>query len=95
MLEVRGFPGLRRHRDLSASEQHAALAARHPLENIVVETDTPGIPPSFHGTLGSRARNSPEYLPRIGAMLAEVRGMSVAAFAEATAGNVRQVLGKL
>jgi TatD DNase family protein len=63
-----------------------------PLENIVLETDAPDIPPSFLGTMGSRVRNSPEYLPRIGAMLAEVRGMSVGAFAGGTTANARRVL---
>ncbi len=61
-----------------------------PLENIVVETDAPDIPPSFLGTMGSRARNAPEHVARIGAMLAEARGMSVEAFAEVTTSNVRR-----
>jgi TatD DNase family protein len=65
-----------------------------PIENIVVETDAPDIPPSFLGTMGSRARNSPEYLPRIGAMLADVRAMSVEAFAAASTANVRRVLNQ-
>jgi TatD DNase family protein len=63
-----------------------------PIENIVVETDAPDIPPSFLGTMGSHERNSPEFVPRIGAMLAEVRGMGVEAFADATTSNVRRVL---
>jgi TatD DNase family protein len=63
-----------------------------PIENIVVETDAPDIPPSFLGTMGSRARNAPEHVARIGAMLAEVRGMSAEEFAEVTTGNVRRVL---
>ena len=64
-----------------------------PIANVVVETDAPDIPPSFLGTMGSRARNSPAYLPQIGVMLAEVRGMPVDAFAAATTANVRRVLG--
>jgi TatD DNase family protein len=63
-----------------------------PIENIVVETDAPDIPPSFLGTMGSHERNSPEFVPRIGAMLAEVRGMGLEAFADATTSNVRRVL---
>lgn len=63
-----------------------------PIENIVVETDAPDIPPSFLGTIGSHARNAPEFVPQIGAMLAEVRGMRVEAFADATTHNVRRVL---
>ncbi len=64
-----------------------------PLESIVVETDAPDMPPSFLGTMGSSERNSPVYLPQIGAMLAEVRGMEVKDFAAVTSANVRRVLG--
>ncbi len=69
-----------------------ALLRDVPIENVVVETDAPDIPPSFLGTMGSDARNSPVYLPQIGEVLAEVRGMPVAAFAAATSANVRRVL---
>ena len=64
-----------------------------PIDNVVVETDAPDIPPSFLGTMGSGARNSPALLPQIGEILAEVRGMPTAAFASATTANVRRVLG--
>jgi TatD DNase family protein len=64
-----------------------------PLENIVVETDAPDIPPSFLGTMGSSARNSPAFLPQIGTLLASVRGISGAAFATATTDNVRRIIG--
>lgn len=70
-----------------------ALLREVPLDNVVIETDAPDIPPSFLGTMGSIARNSPTYLPRIGEMLAEVRGLSVDVFAAATTANVRRVLG--
>jgi TatD DNase family protein len=69
-----------------------ALLRDVPIENVVVETDAPDIPPSFLGTMGSGARNSPAYLPQIGALLAEVRSMSAEAFAAATTANVRRVL---
>ena len=69
-----------------------ALLRDVPIEHVVVETDAPDIPPSFLGTMGSDARNSPAVLPQIGEMLAEVRGMAVAAFAAATTANVRRVL---
>ena len=58
-----------------------ALLREVPIEHVVVETDAPDIPPSFLGTMSSRERNSPVYLPRIGEMLAYVRGMSPDAFA--------------
>lgn len=69
-----------------------ALLREVPLTNVVVETDAPDIPPSFLGPMSSGARNAPSFLPRIGAMLADVRGVSAATFAEATSDNVRRVL---
>ena len=63
-----------------------------PLEHVVVETDAPDIPPSFLGTMSSGVRNSPAYLPRIGAILADVRGVEVDRFAAVTSANVRRVL---
>jgi TatD DNase family protein len=74
------------------ANQVRRLLREVPIENIVVETDAPDIPPSFLSTMGSHARNSPEFLPRIGEMLAEVRGMDVEAFADATTANVRRLL---
>jgi TatD DNase family protein len=70
-----------------------ALLRDVPIENVVVETDAPDIPPSFLGTMGSGARNSPVHLPQIGALLAQVRGVSAEQFACVTSANVRRVLG--
>jgi TatD DNase family protein len=67
------------------------LAATLPLASIVLETDAPDIPPEFIG----RARNSPAYLPRIAQTLAELRGLSVSAVAQATTDNALAVLPKL
>ncbi|HTH95188.1 MAG TPA: TatD family hydrolase, partial [Rhodocyclaceae bacterium] len=50
------------------------LAATLPLEAIVLETDSPDIPPEW---LGNDGRNEPGELPRIAAVLAELRGVSV------------------
>lgn len=69
-----------------------ALLRDVPIENVVVETDAPDIPPSFLGTMGTSARNSPAYLPRIGETLAAVRGVSRDAFSDATTSNVYRVL---
>ncbi|SHG96460.1 TatD family hydrolase [Massilia sp. CF038] len=49
------------------------LAATLPLEAIVLETDAPDIAPAWVHP----GRNSPEQLPAIGAMLAELRGIDV------------------
>lgn len=71
-----------------------ALLRDVPIGHVVVETDAPDIPPSFLGTMSSHERNSPANLPRIGEMLADVRGMSYPAFAAATTANVRRVLAQ-
>jgi len=49
------------------------LAAELPLDAIVLETDAPDIAPSWVHP----GRNSPEELPAIGRVLAELRGISV------------------
>jgi TatD DNase family protein len=74
-----------------------AIRIRHLLQTIpehaiVVETDAPDIPPSFLGTMGSGARNSIAHLPRIGEILAHVRGMPPAQFAELTTRNALDIL---
>jgi Mg-dependent DNase len=64
------------------------LAAALPLDAIVLETDSPDIPPVWVG----RARNAPGELPRIAQTLAELRGLNVAELAAATARNAVAVL---
>ena len=70
-----------------------ALLRDVPLDNVVVETDAPDIPPSFLGTMGSDVRNSPVFLPQMGELMAAVRGLSAEAFAAATSANVRRIIG--
>jgi TatD DNase family protein len=84
-----------------------ALQLRHlaqtlPLESIVLETDAPDIPPHWlYTTAGDRqagagqGRNEPGELPRIATVVAQLRGMSVEALAEATTANACQALPKL
>jgi TatD DNase family protein len=63
--------------------------ARHlPLGAIVLETDAPDIPPAWL----SGGRNTPAELPRIAAVLAELRELPVAELAQRTAANARAVL---
>ena len=64
------------------------LAAELPLEAIVLETDSPDIPPHWIG----RGRNAPGELPRIAAVLAELRGIGVDEVARATTANARALL---
>lgn len=64
------------------------LAATLPLESIVLETDAPDIPPVW---LERGQPNKPEYLPRIAATLAELRGMTLDEVAHITSENVSSV----
>jgi TatD DNase family protein len=66
-----------------------ALARELPLEAIVLETDSPDIPPAWVG----KGRNEPGELPRIAATLAELRGIGVEEVARQTTLNAQAVLG--
>lgn len=66
-----------------------ALAFALPLEAIVLETDSPDIPPAWIG----RGRNEPAEVAGIAQALAELRGLDVAAVARRTTENARAVLG--
>ena len=78
------------------------LAAELPLEALVLETDAPDMPPHWlYRTAAERAagtlqgRNSPAQLPRIAQVLADLRGVSLAALAEQTTANALQALARL
>ena len=64
------------------------LAVDLPLEAIVLETDSPDIPPAWIG----RGRNAPGELPRIAQTLAELRGLDIESVAQATTRNARKLL---
>jgi TatD DNase family protein len=85
-----------------------ALAAALPAGALALETDAPDIPPQWlyrsaaeraaseTGEAGTpQGRNEPAELPRIGAVLAALRGWSVEATAGQTSDNVRAVLPRL
>ena len=67
------------------------LATDLPLDAIVLETDAPDIAPAWIHP----ARNSPEQLPRIGAMLAELRQTDPLSIAQATAASAVAALPRL
>ncbi len=81
------------------------LAAELPASSIVLETDAPDIPPHWlYKTqtqrqcgegLTAQNRNEPSELPQMGAALAQLRGISLAALAELTVINTKRVLPKL
>lgn len=68
------------------------LAKNLPLESIVLETDSPDIPPEWIGTKG---RNSPKELLKIAEVLADLRGVEVSQIIENTGKNALQILPKL
>jgi TatD DNase family protein len=57
----------------------------------VTETDAPDIPPAWLRDEGI-SHNAPQFIPRIGAELADLRQMDVADFAAATWGNALTAL---
>ncbi len=69
----------------AGSNRIRQLATTLPLDSLVLETDAPDIPPEFI----ARARNSPEYLPRIAAVLAGLRQITLQEVAAATSANAR------
>lgn len=73
----------------AGSRRIRSLAQVLPLETLVLETDAPDIPPSWL----PGGRNSPDQLPRIGAILAELRGVAMTEIAHHTTANTLSVLG--
>lgn len=78
------------------------LAADLPLTALVMETDSPDIPPHWlYTTSGDRAlgklqgRNQPAELPRIAQQVAALRGIPLRELAQATTANALQALPKL
>jgi TatD DNase family protein len=78
------------------------LAQTLPLDAMVLETDAPDMPPHWlYATAQQRAagaaqgRNEPAELPRIGAVLARLRGLAPAALAQATCANAVAALPRL
>ena len=84
------------------ARQLRRLAAELPLTALVLETDAPDIPPHWlYATAAERAAgraqgvNSPAELPRIGEVVAELRGMPVDALMKATTANALAALPRL
>jgi TatD DNase family protein len=65
------------------------VAAALPLEHILLETDAPLLAPE--GLRGQR--NEPAHVARVGAVLAELRGLEIEAVARATTCNARALFG--
>lgn len=78
------------------------LVSTLPLEAIVLETDAPDMPPHWLYTTAAereagmrQAPNSPAELPRIGAVIAGLRGISTDELAAATTRNAMAALPRL
>jgi TatD DNase family protein len=78
------------------------LACELPIDNIVMETDSPDIPPYWlYKTMAQReqgqaqGRNQPAELPRIAQVVAGLRGIPIEALAAATTANAMAALPKL
>ncbi|WP_449429803.1 TatD family hydrolase [Pseudomonas putida] len=63
--------------------------ARLPLESVVLETDSPDMPPAMF----AGQRNSPEHLPQIAGALAELMGIDPEQLAEVSSRNACAVFG--
>jgi TatD DNase family protein len=68
------------------------LAQDLPIGAIVLETDAPDIPPEWCQKNG---RNSPEELPKIAQILADLKGVNVLQVLDITSASVQKVLPKL
>jgi TatD DNase family protein len=86
----------------AAALQLRRLAADLPLDALVMETDSPDMPPHWLYTraadraLGlAQGRNEPAELPRIAQVVAELRGLSLLELAQATTANAVKALPKL
>lgn len=64
-----------------------ALITHIPLEHLVLETDSPYLPPQPH----RGQRNEPAYLPQVCRALAELKHISVEKIAAATTANARKL----
>lgn len=78
------------------------LAATLPLDSLVLETDAPDIPPHWLYTTAvqrqvgmAQGRNTPAELPRMAAVVAQLRGMTPEELAQATTRNAGRALPRL
>ncbi|HOB96106.1 MAG TPA: TatD family hydrolase [Aquabacterium sp.] len=77
------------------------LAAAVPADSLVLETDAPDIPPHWlyrtaaQRAVGERSRNEPAELPRIAAVLADLRGWTLDETAAITTDNALAALPRL
>jgi TatD DNase family protein len=85
-----------------AARQIRQLATELPLQALVLETDSPDIPPQWlyqsakaRAAGAAQGRNEPAELPRIAQVLAGLRGMPIEALARACTANALAALPRL
>lgn len=74
------------------------IAARVPLDRIVVETDAPFLAPEINGQGGRGkrpSRNEPAFVAHVAARIAQEREMESAVFAHHTTQNARRLFAKV
>lgn len=63
-----------------------------PIETIVLETDAPDMPPAFlPSEAGKARRHSPEYLPKIASVCAQIKGLDLAIFNQQIYHNTQMI----
>ncbi|WP_179402410.1 TatD family hydrolase [Burkholderia guangdongensis] len=75
----------------SRALQIRRLAAQLPVDALVIETDAPDIAPEWR----YKSRNTPDQVPRIGDVLAELRGVDARTLALSTSANALAALPRL
>lgn len=83
MLSLSGIVTFKKSLDLQA------IAKEVPLEQLLIETDTPYLAPQTH----RGQTNEPAFLAETAAFLANLRGISLQELAQATSGNAKRVFG--
>ena len=85
-----------------AARQIRQLAASLPLDALVLETDSPDMPPHWlyqtaqaRAEGGAQGRNEPAELPRIAQVVAGLRGISADELALASTANALMALPRL
>lgn len=62
-----------------------------PLDRTLIETDSPYLAPVPH----RGKTNNPSYVPHVAQLIADIKGLPVAAVAQATSANVDQLFGRI
>ena len=87
MLVSRRQPVLQRHRHLPERRRSAEAATKCPVEQMLVETDSPYLTPVPH----RGKRNEPGYVPLVEEALARLKGIAWEELAAATSANAAAI----